>query len=424
MQSYSIIGSRKALRYGPPPVKARAEVAAPPVVDMSPLLPHQTPPEGAWRGWLLMAGRGAGKTYAGARWLLDSPAGRRRIIGPTYADARDVCAEGESGIVPMARARGLLDAYNRSLGEIRLTNGAHIKLFSADEPDRLRGPQSGADWYDELAAWRYAEATLDMALMGLRLGDDPRYVVTTTPRPTAVVRRLLSDPHVRTTRASTFDNAHLPDAFKTVIVARYEGTRLGRQELNAELLEDTPGALWTRGQLDGLRVVRAPELIRVVTAIDPSATAGGDEAGIVTAGIGMCDCQGEPALHGFVLSDRSAQASPQVWAREAVADYHLFGADALIAEDNNGGEMVAVTISTVEDAPPVKRIHASRGKAARAEPIAMLYEQGRVHHVGAFAKLEDELCSWVPGMASPNRLDALVWALTELMIGGGGWLLA
>lgn len=378
---------------------------------LPPLLLHQTPPDGAWRGWLFLAGRGAGKTYAGARRTLAAAerCGRLRIIGPTYADARDVCAEGESGIVPMARTLGILDTYNRSLGEIRLSQGQHIKLFSADEPDRLRGPQSGHDWYDELAAWRYAEATLDMALMGLRLGDNPQYVVTTTPRPTPVVRRLIADPTVVTTRATTFDNTALPDAFKSAILGRYEGTRLGRQELYAEMLDDTPGALWQRTQIDAARVAVLPaNLRRIVVGVDPPASSDGAECGIVVVGI---DQRGD----GYVIADCSTQGTPAAWASAVLRAYAQYGADRIIAERNNGGEMVEHTLRSAGGGDaPISTVWASRGKATRAEPISALYEQGRVHHVGALSVLEDQLCSWVPGETSPDRLDALVWALTEL----------
>lgn len=378
---------------------------------LPPLLPHQEPPAGAWRGWLFLAGRGAGKTFAGARYLLHAAEtiGRLRIIAPTYADARDVCAEGESGIVPMAAALGILDTYNRSLGEIKLSQGQHIKLYSADEPDRLRGPQSGGDWYDELAAWRYAEATLDMALMGLRLGTDPRYVATTTPRPTAVVRRLIADPTVATTRATTFANTHLPDAFKRVILNRYEGTRLGRQELHAELLEDTPGALWTRGTIDAARVAVAPaSLRRIVVGVDPPASSDGAECGIVVAGIGAT---GE----GYIIADCSVQGSPAQWATAVLRATAQYGADRIVVERNNGGEMVEHTLRSSGGADaPITTVWASRGKATRAEPVSALYEQGRVHHVGAMAALEDQMCAWVPGDTSPDRMDALVWAISHL----------
>lgn len=407
-----IAGAHRRLFHPPPPVRVAAPARPAAAAGLPPLLPHQTPPPGDWRGWLLLAGRGAGKTYAGARWLYAQHARvpYLRAIGPTYADARDVCVEGESGI--LAIARPAVEAWNRSLGELRFTNGARLKLFSADEPDRLRGPQSGADWYDELAAWRYAEATLDMALMGLRLGADPRYVATTTPRPVAAVRRLLADPHVVTTRARTFDNVHLPDAFKQVILARYEGTRLGRQELDAELLDDVPGALWTLDRIEASRVRVAPPLVRVVVGVDPKA--GGDadhggETGIVVAGR---DAQG----HGYTLADMSTAGGPGAWAPAVIAAARIWQADAVVVETNNGGAMVEHTLRLTAGGAnlPIVTVWASRGKIARAEPVAMLMEQGKDHHVGAFPELEGQLTTWVPGEDSPDRLDAKVWAYSEL----------
>lgn len=383
-----------------------------PLTNPITLHPHQQPPAGDWRTWLLMAGRGAGKTQAGAAWLLSQcqQGVYLGIVAPTFADARDTCIEGPAGILKTAERMGItITAYNRSMGEVQV-NGARIKLYSGDQPDRLRGPQHHALWFDELAAMRYGSDAFDMAMMGLRLGDNPRVIVTTTPRPTPLIRKLLADPSTATVRASTYANRdHLAPAFFDQIIAKYEGTRLGRQELNAELLDDVEGALWKRDWIEQRRVVQAPAFTRVVVGIDPSATATGDEAGVITAALGTDG-------HAYVLSDDSVQAAPEQWAAAAVTAYHKYKADCLLAEQNNGGEMVRVTISTIPHAPPVKLVHASRGKATRAEPVAMLYEQGRVQHVGAFPKLEDELCSWVVGDSSPNRLDALVWALTELML--------
>lgn len=379
--------------------------------------PEQRAPAGDWRVWLILAGRGWGKTRTGAEWIVEQTqrVPRVRVIAPTFADARDVCVEGESGIATLHRDQ--IEAWNRSLGEIRFTNGAHCKLFSADEPERLRGPQSYADWYDELAAWRYAQDTWDMAMMGLRLGDDPRVCVTTTPRPIPLVRTLLAAPTTHVTRGSTYDNAaNLAPQFLEQILARYEGTRLGRQELHALLLEETPGALWTRALIEQGRTAEVPALSRVVVSLDPPAGSDDEaaEAGIVVAGIGMCACKGRPEEHGFVLDDRSLRATPAGWARAAVAAYSTHHADRIIAERNNGGEMVEHTLRTISPAAPIETVWASRGKHTRAEPFSALYEQGKVHHVGTFAHLEDQMCSWVPGMDSPDRLDALVWALAAL----------
>lgn len=358
-----------------------------------------------------MAGRGAGKTYAGARYLLSAlfRVGYLRAIGATFADARDVCIEGESGLLAMARPQ--IEAWNRSLGEVRFTNGARLKMFSADEPDRLRGSQSGCDWYDELAAWRYAEATLDMALMGLRLGTDPRYVVTTTPRPTAVIRRLLSDPTVVTTRAATFDNPHLPEAFKHVILGRYQGTRLGRQEIEAEILDDVPGALWTYASLDAQRLALMPaSLTRIVVGVDPKS----GDAGTGTCGIVVCarDAHG----HAYVLSDMSNDGTPGDWGTAIIRAAEQFHADAVVIETNHGGAMIKHLLRLAPGGNRLRIIEvwAAKGKIARAEPVSVLAQRGMHHHLGTFKALEDEMCTYVPGAPSPNRLDALVWALTEL----------
>lgn len=384
---------------------------------------NQLPPAGDWRTWLILAGRGYGKTRTGAEWIRAQVeagrAGRLALIGPTAADVRDVMVEGESGVLaicpPWHRP-----TYEPSKRRITWPNGALATCYSADEPDRLRGPQHDAGWADEPASWRYPEAW-DMFQFGLRLGHDPRAVVTGTPKPVALIRDLLALPTTVVTRGSTYENrANLAPAFLDAIVRKYEGTRLGRQELNAELLDDHPDALWHRvTMLDAFRVPRAPDLERIVVAIDPSATATGDEAGIVVAGR-SADGQ------GYVLDDRSLQASPEGWARAAIAAYHTHHADRIVAESNQGGEMVRVTLQTVDRAVPITLVHASRGKYTRAEPVSSLYQQGKVHHVGTFAALEDEVCNWTPGDASPNRLDALVWALTDLLLGqtvaGFQWL--
>lgn len=332
------------------------------------------------------------------------------LAARTVDDARDVMVEGESGIL------AICPPWNRptwmpSTRMLRWPNGAIAMVYSADKPDLFRGKQADGVWADELAAWRYPEAW-DQLLFGLRLGPDPRVVVTTTPRPTPVIKELMAHPTTVVTRGSTYDNrANLAPAFFDGIISRYEGTRLGRQELYAEILDDNPNALWQRSQIDKLRVTEAPaELQRIVVAIDPSATTTGDEAGIIVAGLG-------PDGHGYVLDDATIRGSPHTWGSKAVQAYHRHQADRIVAEVNNGGEMVELTIRTVDDKVAYKAVHASRGKRTRAEPIAALYEQGRVHHVGTFAELEDEMCDWEPEMPSPNRMDALVWALTELMLG-------
>lgn len=377
----------------------------------------QLPPPGTWRVWLMLAGRGFGKTRTGAEWIRAGveagECGRIGLIAPTAADARDVMVEGESGLLAVCPPWAY-PQYEPSKRRVTWPNGAIATLFSADEPERLRGPQHDRLWCDEIRAWRYPEA-FDMAMLGLRLGDDPRCAVTTTPRVSPLVKRLLNDPTVEVTRGSTYENrANLAGAFFTQIAGQYEGTRLGRQELYAELLEDVPGALWKRDTIEAGRWHTAPDLIRVVVAIDPAVTAKeeSDETGIVIAGM---DGDGQ----GYVLGDESLRASPHVWASAAVKAYAAHHADRIIAEANNGGEMVEYTLRTVDENVPVKLVHASRGKQTRAEPVAALYEQGRVHHVGYFGDLEDQMCQWLPGESSPDRMDALVWALTDLMISGG-----
>lgn len=379
--------------------------------------PEQLAPVGDWRVWLLLAGRGFGKSRTGAEWVrsqAESGAARRiALVAATSADVRDVLVEGESGLLAIAPPHAR-PVYEPSKRRLTWPNGVIATTYSADEPDRLRGPQHDAGWCDELAAWRYPDAW-DQLMFGLRLGTDPRVVVTTTPRPTPLVRQLVRSPSTHVTRGSTYDNrANLAPAFFDQIVTRYEGTRLGRQELNAEILDDAPGALWSRAMLDGSRVDRAPlALRRVVVAVDPAVTSteSSDETGVVVAGVGTDG-------HGYVIADHTGKYSPADWARLAVRLYREHKADRIVAESNQGGDMVAHTIRTVDPGAPVKLVHASRGKRTRAEPVAALYEQGRVHHVGVLAALEDQLCTWDASTseASPDRLDALVWALTDLVV--------
>lgn len=338
-------------------------------------------------------------------------AGRIALVAPTAADARDVMAEGESGILavspPWARPK-----YEPSKRRITWPNGAIATLYSGEEPDRLRGPQHEFAWVDELAAMKYPKETWDMLALGLRLGL-ARTVVTTTPRPIPVIRGIMAAPDTVTVRGTTYENLeNLAAGFAREILARYEGTRLGRQELYAELLEDVAGALLTRAILDENRVKTSPELTRIVVGVDPAASAGTDSShtGIVAAGLARDG-------HGYVLCDRSVRASPAEWARRTVELWEEFRADRIIAEANQGGDMVRHTIHTVDPKAPVTLIRASRGKFTRAEPVAALYEQGRVHHVGFLPELEDELTTFVPGQAdSPDRLDATVHALTHLML--------
>jgi len=383
--------------------------------------PTQLTPDGHWYVWLILAGRGWGKTRVGAEDMayygMCNPGVRLAVVAATAASARDICVEGESGLIGVIPP-SLVKNWNRSMGELELTNGTRFKLFSADEPDRLRGYQHHRAWCDELASWRYPEAW-DQLLLGLRLGQDPRVVITTTPKPTALVRSLLQREGVYVTRGSTFENAeNLAPAALQQLKERYAGTRMGRQELEAEVLEDVEGALWQRSMIDDLRVKSAPEMQRVVVAIDPAVTSGedSDETGIVVAGKGIDG-------HGYVLADRTCRLSPDGWVRRAVIAYDQFEADKLIGEVNNGGDLVERVIRTVGRNYPYKAVRASRGKMVRADPISALYEQGRVHHVGSFPELEDQMCQFTPDGydGSPDRVDALVWAMSELMIEHRGW---
>lgn len=389
--------------------------------------PNQLPPEGDWTTWLLLGGRGSGKTRAGAEcvrcWVKDYAL--VNLIGPTADDARDVMIEGESGLLNIC-PNSERPEYLPSRRRLNWPNGAVSLIFTADEPDRLRGKQHMKFWADELCAWRHAEAW-DQAQLGLRLGANPQGVVTTTPKPSKLLLKLMKQPDTVVSRATTYENrANLAPKFIDQIIRRFEGTRQGREQLLGEVLRDVPGALWQLDWFDSLRVTpdQVPELRRVVVAIDPAVTSSesSDLTGIAVAGKGVArelatleDRDG----HGYVLADRSLKASPHGWASAAVAAYEEFRADLIVAETNNGGDLVESTLRTVAPNVPFKKLHASRGKVVRAEPIAALYEQGKVHHAGAFAELEDELCTFVPGGTfsdSPDRADALVWALTELFL--------
>ena len=378
--------------------------------------PQQLPPPGNWRIWLLLAGRGFGKTRSGAEWIrarISDGAIRTAIVAPTAADARDVMVEGESGILASCPRWDRPD-WQPSNRRLIWPNGSVTSVYSADEPDRLRGPQFDSAWCDEVAAWRYPEAW-DMLMLGLRLGEDPRCTVTTTPRATALIRSLLARPDCVVRRGTTYDNqAHLAPAFLEQIVRTYEGTRLGRQEIFAEVLDDLPGALWQRMWFERSRLERPPVLDRIVVGVDPSASDGqsAGECGIVVAGV---DVEGT----GYVLGDYSVKGSPMDWAARAVAAYHDFGADRLVAEINQGGDMVETIIRQIDPSIAYRSVRASRGKVMRAEPIAALYEQERVRHVGLFERLEDQMCAFTQSAVkgpSPDRVDALVWALTDLMV--------
>lgn len=340
---------------------------------------------------------------------------RIALIGAVASDTRDVMVEGESGILACCIGDENRPRYEPSKRRVTWPNGARATLFSADEPQRLRGPQHDTVWLDELCAYRNAQSVWDMMRLGLRLSERPRAMVTTTPKPIPTLRALMADPGSHVTRGNTYENrANLAATFFDEITRLYSGTRLGRQEIYAELLDASDRALWTRDQLESLRVSSAPELDRIVVAIDPavSSHSRSDETGIIVAGRGVDGA-------GYVLADLSGRYSPEQWARIVVDAYDEHGADRVVAEVNNGGDMVEAVLRTVRQSLPYRSLHASRGKRIRAEPIAAMYEQGRIHHVTSsqLDQLEDQLCTWdsSDGSPSPDRLDAMVWAFTELM---------
>lgn len=344
---------------------------------------------------------------------------RVAVVAPTFAAGRDVCIEGESGLLAVANRYRMVRSWNRSQGQMRLSNGTIIRVYSADEPERLRGPQHHYAWFDELASFRYDRDTWDQAQFGLRLGEHPQSIITTTPKPRGLIRDLLArtDGTVVVTRGSTFDNAkNLAPSALAEFVARYEGTRLGRQELHGELLEDVDGALWTLGNIEATRVAANPaDVVRRVVAVDPAVTATmeSDETGIVVV---SRDRNG----HGYVEADHSMRGTPNEWAKAVIACFDEYECDNIIVEVNQGGDMVAQTLRTVRPNLPIREVRASKGKRLRAEPVSALYEQGRVHHVGVLTKLEDQMITWTPDDAtSPDRLDALVHGLTDLMQQGG-----
>jgi phage terminase large subunit-like protein len=383
--------------------------------------PAQIIPPGDWVYWLILAGRGAGKTRAGAEALREwsKTFAYVNLIGPTSDDARDVMVLGESGILACC-PRDDRPAYSRRAARLTWPNGAISQVFSAEEPDRLRGKQHMKLWCDEVAAWRHPEA-FEQALLGLRLGDRPQVVVTTTPRPIRLLKQLLDDADCIVTRGSTFDNEdNLAKLFLERITARYRGRTIGRQELFAEILEETPGALWTRDLIERHRIAgsAAPgEYAQIVVAVDPPATTGAraDECGIVVVA---------KTANGqiYVLADLTSQGeSPAVWAGRVVAAYRRFNANRVVAEVNNGGAMVADVLRQCEASLPVRSVTATRGKFLRAEPVAAAYERGIVHHVGVLARLEDQLCALTADFDarsagfSPDRADALVWAIADLI---------
>ena len=393
-------------------------------------LPHQLPPDGDWKSWVIMGGRGAGKTRAGSEWVRAQvegatplAAGRARrvaLVAETFDQGRDVMVMGDSGILACSPPdrRPVWEAGRRRLV---WPNGATATVFSAHEPEALRGPQFDAAWADELAKWKKAEETWDMLQFALRLGEHPQQVVTTTPRNVGVLKTILRNASTVVTHAPTDANrAYLAESFLAEVEARYAGTRLGRQELEGVLLDDVEGALWATAAIEAGRVDAAPKLDRIVVAVDPSVTGGAasDECGIIVAGV---VCEGPPQdWRAYVLEDASVRGGPLDWARAAIAAMARHGAERLVAEVNQGGDLVESVIRQVDPLVPFRSLRAGRGKGLRAEPVAALYEQGRVRHLRGLGALEDQMCRMTvrgfEGRGSPDRLDALVWAIHELMI--------
>lgn len=389
------------------------------------LPPLQTADGKPWRTWAYLGGRGSGKTRAGAEWVRavalglwqgEATARRIALVGPTQHHVRAVMIDGVSGLMAIhpPHERPRLEA---SKGQLVWPNGTIAQAFSAEDPEGLRGPQFDAAWCDELGRWSRAGRAWDMLQFGLRLGTAPRQVVTTTPRAIAILKRILADPATATTRARTADNAaNLAPSFLAEITRIYAGTALGRQELDGEIVTERADALWQRKWMAEARIDRPPELVRIVVAVDPpvTATANADTCGIVVAGLG-------PDNRAYVLADRSLQGrDPATWARAAVAAYRDFAADRIVAEVNQGGDLVVNVIRQIDANVPVGKVYATRGKFLRAEPVAALYGEGRIVHVGEFPALENQMCDFGPeGLSegrSPDRVDALVWAITELML--------
>lgn len=405
--------------------------------------PKQQPPSDDWVFWFLLAGRGFGKTVSVAQWAktkaLERPI-RFALVAPTFADGRDTMVEGETGLLSVIPNDALLGqsrehAWNRSIGELRLANGTVFRIYSSETPNRLRGPQSDAAWCEEVSSWKDAHkaanaenSTWSNVLFSTRLSKNPQYALTSTPKPNKLTRDLVQMAHMHIVRGSSYENrSNLSEVWWEIVVAPLEGTRTGRQEIHAELLEEAEGALWTRDGIESIRIAEAPPLARIVVAVDPNASSdeAANSAGIVVVGRSA-------QRNGYVLADKTiVRGGPRAWAAASVAAYHDWSADRIVAEKNNGGEMVGLTIETVDATVPIKLVSASRGKRTRAEPVSALYEgapgwetnpaakKPRVFHVGAFPDLEDEMCLWTPELESPDRMDALVWGLTELMLGAG-----
>lgn len=411
--------------------------------DWNPL-PHQIPPPLPWFAWLLLGGRGTGKTAPAAKYIDDHmkgppclphvPGGHwAGIVAPTLGDAVTSCIQGESGVRKWTPEIVVRNEVGGTIA--RWPNGAQAKLFGAQKPEDIERFRAGGNrcfvWAEEMAAWRYLDEAWAQIRYGLRVGPRPHAIITTTPKPRALIKQLMTDDRVAVTRGTTADNPYLDANVKAALYEDYAGTRLGRQELLGEFLEDIPGSLWKPEYVEPYRISREDmprHMDYIVVSVDPSVTdtESSDETGIVIAGIvkywnPIKVTNNVPHLsHGFIIADESMKGSPRAWAQKAVRAYRLFDANRIIAEANNGGDLVVANLHAIDASVPVKKVHASRGKTKRAEPVANLYEQGRVHHVGTFAKMEDQMYTWDsqdPDPAwSPDRMDAMVWAITELMV--------
>lgn len=406
----------------PDPLAFLADIVDPPAwepVDRMPLRPHQVAPAGDWELWLLEGGRGAGKTEAGSRHfctrMRQNPGWRGLIIAPTFGDAVEACIEGPSGILSVDPGARFITRPGGS--KVIWPNGSEALVLGTPTPREVERLRAAGNrhifWWEEMAANPQLRRAWDIAFAGLREGARPEQIATTTPRPLPFFKELRKRPGTVTTHGTIFDNPKISQEVKDRLVRHYEGTRIGRQELYGELLEDVDGALWTSEMIEAAHVNcprDLPEMERVVVAIDPAVTYGedSDDTGIIVAGKGRDG-------FGYVLADRTCHLSPDGWARRAVAAYEEFMADRIVGEVNNGGDLVELTIRTVSQTVPFRAVHASRAKVARAEPVSALYEQGRVFHVGSTRELDDQLTTWTPDSdESPDRLDALVWAMAEL----------
>lgn len=376
---------------------------------------NQLAPESDWRFWVILAGRGFGKTLSITQWAhaqaMTRPKEIGAIIAPTADDVRDVLVDGPAGILNNTPEHER-PRYSPTYRRLDWPNGSRALLFSAEEPERLRGKQQHWAICDEIAAWNKPDAFTQL-LFGLRLGNDPRVAIATTPKPVKHLRDLLKRDKVVVTRGSSYENrANLAEDYFNEVIRPYEGTKIGRQEIEGILFDDEIGALWTSDMIEALRVWEAPTLIRIVIAVDPAVSANeeSNETGIIVVGIAKNG-------HCYVLKDLTIKGSPETWARAVVEAYHDFEADRVVAEVNQGGALVEYTIRSIEPDIPYMAVHASRGKVTRAEPVVSLYEQGKVHHVGYLPMLETQQVEWIPGEFSPDRIDALVWGITDLVFG-------